>query len=55
MWALKERELEIDLSEYGFKTVKKLYCDRIEYELSGGRLKVKLAKKYSAAILKAER
>ena len=55
VWALKEREFEIDLSKYGFKTVKKLYGDRIEYELSGGRLKVKLAKKYSAAILKAER
>ena len=54
IWALSEREFEVDLSEYGFKTVKKLYGDRIEYELSGGRLKVKLAQKYSAAILKAE-
>ena len=54
VWALREKDFVIDLSEYGFNSVEKLYGDNISFALSDGKIKISADKEYSAIILKAE-
>lgn len=50
-----DKEVEIDLSKYGYSKVSMFYPSFGECKLENGILKVKLPKKYSARMIKAEK
>lgn len=55
VWALEQKEFEIDLTKYGFSNLEKLYpskVDNCEFSYKDGKLRLKFNDNYSAALFR---